>query len=698
MSEANLKKKIALVGNPNCGKTTLFNTLTGLSQKVGNFPGVTVDKKTGISSIGNNEKVEIIDLPGTYSLHPKSLDEEVTQNVISDPNNPDFPDAIIIVIDATNLQRSLFLATQVIDLGFPCVLAMNMIDEIAKSKIEIKLAELKDELGVEIIPISALNNTGIKELKSAISNIQIPKKVLFKQNEIDQESIEKAKNHIATESDYRAYIYLNNPQSFKFFHKKKSVLNQNIGDRKIIQRKETLSRYKIIKDILSRTYIDNVELRKKDLSFKIDNIVTNPFLGIGIFLLILFAIFQAIFTFSALPMEWIEGGFESLSEYLLAVLPDGMLTDLLVNGVLAGLSGIVVFVPQIAFLFAFIAILEDTGYMARVSFMLDKLMRGIGLNGRSVIPLISGAACAIPAVMATRTISNAKERLITILVVPLMSCSARIPVYTLLIALMIPSDKTWGFFNAQGIILMIMYLVGFFAAVGVALIFKYILNNTEKSYFTLEMPTYRMPRWKSVFLMMYEKVKTFLVEAGQIIIAISIVLWAMSSFAPGNALEEIEQQYENGYFGELDDEESVAAKSTAQLEASYAGILGKKMEPVIKPLGFDWKIGIALITSFAAREVFVGTMATIYSVGSGDEDTRPIKQKMQEEVNPSTGEKVYNTATLLSLMFFYAFAMQCMSTVAIVYRETKHWKWPTLQFIYMGVMAYGAAYIVQQIF
>jgi len=690
--------KIALVGNPNCGKTSLFNTLTGLNQKVGNFPGVTVDKKSGFCKLNDTTKIEIIDLPGTYSLHPKSLDEQVTQNVISDSLNPDFPDGIVVVLDATNLKRCLFLATQVIDLGFPCVFALNMMDELPKNKIEIDVEKLEEKLGVKIVPISALEKTGLNELKNAISNIKKPSKKIFTQEEISTEIIEKAKIHLNTESDYRAYIYLNNPNSFSYYHQEKSVLNENIGDKKIIQRKETILRYNLIKDILSDTYVDNVELRKKDITHQIDQIVTNPLAGILIFLLILFAVFQAIFTFSELPMQLIEGAFENLSSILIQTLPEGLLTDLLVNGVLAGLSGIVVFVPQIAFLFAFIAILEDTGYMARVSFMLDKLMRGIGLNGRSIIPLISGAACAIPAVMATRTISNAKERLITIMVVPLMSCSARIPVYTLLIALMIPVEKTFWIFNAQGLVLMAMYLVGFVAAIGVSFVFKKILKTTEKSYFTLEMPVYRLPKWNSVFLMIYEKVKTFLLEAGKVIIAISIVLWALSSFAPGDEMEKIENKYNEGFYGNPDDETSIATKHTEQLEASYAGIMGKYLEPLIKPLGFDWKIGIALITSFAAREVFVGTMATIYSVGSADDDTRPIKQKMQEEINPVSGEKVYNLATVLSLMFFYAFAMQCMSTIAIVYRETKHWKWPLLQFVYMGIMAYGSSFIIQQIF
>jgi ferrous iron transport protein B len=426
---------------------------------------------------------------------------------------------------------------------------------------------------------------------------------------------------------------------------------------------------------------------------KLDNIFTHKIWGFAIFLLVLFSIFQFIFTFSALPMEWIENSFTWLSEIIGSAIPKGILNDIITKGILAGLSGVVVFIPQIAFLFAFIAILEDSGYMARVSFIMDKMMRKFGLNGKSIIPLISGAACAVPAIMGARTISNTKERLITILVTPLMSCSARLPVYTLLIALVVPSKKLWGIVNMQGLILMALYLIGFLAAIGAAFVLKFLIKSKEQSYFIMELPIYRLPQAKQVGIVIYDKVKVFLFEAGKIIVAISIILWLMASFAPGNSMKEIEQKYASSSFSEVEKNNKIAAE---KLEASYAGIAGKAIEPLITPLGFDWKIGISLVTSFAAREVFVGTMATIYSVGD-EADERSIRVKMKEEINPVTLQPVYSTAVAFSLMLFYAFAMQCMSTIAVVYRETKGYKWPIIQFVFMAALAYLSSFTVYQL-
>ena len=426
---------------------------------------------------------------------------------------------------------------------------------------------------------------------------------------------------------------------------------------------------------------------KYQLTKSIDDVLIHPVFGYVVFLSILFAIFQAVFAWSEYPMDLIDGLFVQLQTFTSNSLPEGLLNDLVVNGILAGLGGIVIFVPQIAFLFAFIAFLEDTGYMARVSFITDKLLRGVGLNGRSIIPLLSGAGCAIPAIMSARTISSWKERLITIMVTPLMSCSARLPVYTLIIGLIIPAEEFMGF-NLQGLVLMAFYLIGFVAAISIAFLMKFIINSSERSYYIMEMPSYKIPDWKTVMYTIVEKVKVFLFDAGKIIIAISIVLWVLSSFAPGNKFEKIEEKW----LGKVDSEMHIAAE---KLEASYAGMIGKTIEPAIKPLGFDWKIGISLITSFAAREVFVGTMSTIYSVG--DENIQSIQERMKNVKNKETGEAFFTPAVGISLMLFYAFAMQCMGTVAIVYRETGHWKWPAIQFLYMGALAYLSSFIAYQL-
>jgi len=653
--------KIALAGNPNSGKTTIFNLLTGLNQKVANFPGVTVDKKIGKCLLANNmehppfgrTEVDIIDLPGAYSLNPKTIDEQITHQIICDTKNADYPDLTVIVADATNLKRNLFFATQIIDLGKPCVLVLNMMDEVENQKIEINGSALSEMLGIAVVPVSARKNTGIENLKKILSsNISPPTK-----------SITRELTNSTTNS----------------------------------QPEETIARYKKISEIIKQCVQQPTEPVAETFTNKLDNIFTHKFFGFIVFLAILFLIFQCVFTFAAYPMKFIEWAFVQCSVWLSSVLPTGILSDLIVNGIVAGLSGIVVFVPQIAFLFAFIAILEDTGYMARVSFMFDKLMRKFGLNGRSVIPLISGAACAIPAIMATRTIGNWKERMITILVIPLMSCSARIPVYTLLISMVVPDDKLFGIFNEQGLVLMALYVIGFVAAIGSAMVFKYLLKSKERSFFVMEMPVYRSPRWASVGLIIYEKVKVFLFEAGKIIIAVSIILWALSSFGPNSPTPDPSPKGRGISTQPSSLISSPSGRSGgASLENSYAGIIGKSIEPAIAPLGFDWKIGIALITSFAAREVFVGTMATIYSVENPD-NSISIREKMINEINPKTGEKLYSRAVGFSLMLFYAFALQCMSTIAIVYRETKHWKWAALQFVYMSALAYCASFLVYQI-
>jgi len=685
--------RIAMAGNPNSGKSTLFNLLTGLRQKTGNFPGVTVDLHVGYTRLSNGKKVEIIDLPGTYSLFPKAADEQVTAEVLCNPAHSNHPQLTVLVADSSNLKRSLYLCSQLIDTGMPVILVLNMIDVAVKKSIAINQEKLSQLLGIPVIAVNSLEGSGIAALKQLIESYQqrndhplIPASEISAHNWLGLQQI------MSCLTPYDAFVTFINRRFLKDAAEQK-IMEDFFAQQQVnevqLQTNEAVIRFKKITGVIEQC-VAYKQRNSYELTHKIDNIFTHKIWGFVIFLAILFTIFQFIFSFSAIPMEWIEMGFANFSEWVAHTLPQGILNDVITGGILAGLSGVVVFIPQIAFLFAFIAILEDSGYMARVSFIMDRLMRRFGLNGKSIIPLISGAACAVPAIMGARTISNNKERLITILVTPLMSCSARLPVYTLLIALVVPNKNVGGLINLQGVVLMALYLIGFLAAIGAAFVLKYLIKSREQSYFIMELPIYRMPQAKQVGMVIYDKVKVFLLEAGKIIIAISVILWLMASFAPGNRMQEIEQKYAS--MGNTISEQERSNKMAAEkLEASYAGIAGKLIEPAIAPLGFDWKIGISLVTSFAAREVFVGTMATIYSVGD-QADERSIRQKMKEELNPTTLQPVYTTAVAFSLMLFYAFAMQCMSTIAVVYRETKGYKWPLVQFLFMTAMAWLSSF------
>lgn len=695
---------IALVGNPNSGKSSLFNCLTGLNQKVGNFPGVTVDKKTGTVSLAPNIDANIIDLPGSYSLYPRREDEWVSYRVMMGQDEALKADVVVVVADASNLKRNLLYCSQLIDLKIPVVIALSMMD-LARSKgIKIDVASLERELGVPVVVINPRKNKGIAELKKTIlltsqQQYKAPLLDFIDNKAAAPEAINELKQHFPELSDYAAIHYLINHENFSFNSAMQESVEQievknNFNPTKT-QAEEILSRFNRIKQIMQLSVDEPGPLQKKLFTEKLDNVLLHRKWGYLIMLGVLFLLFQSIFWLAQYPMEWIDLGFLKLNQGLSSFLPENRWTDLLLNGIVAGLNGILVFVPQIMILFGLITLLEDSGYMARISFLSDKLMRSVGLNGKSVMPMISGFACAVPAIMSARNIENKKERLLTILITPLMSCSARLPVYTILIGLVIPNKNLLGFLNLQGLVMMGLYLLGLVMALMVSYVAKWFINIKEKSFFILELPTYRSPRWSNMIATMINKAKIFVFDAGKIIMIISLILWGLSSFGPGNTMQKITTQYEQRMAAPGADTVLLSREmQTEKLEHSYAGIMGKAIEPAIAPLGFDWKIGIALITSFAAREVFVGTMATLYSVGDGDEDLM-LKEKMKEAKRPD-GSPVFNLASGLSLMVFYVFAMQCMSTLAVVKRETKTWKWPIIQLLYMTGLAYLMSWIFYQ--
>lgn len=641
--------KIALVGNPNTGKSSIFNMLTGLRQHVGNFPGVTVDVKTGDLKLGDTS-VQLVDLPGTYSIYPRSADERVVYESLTHTLTEDRPDAVIVVIDASNLQRNLLLASQVYDLGMPTLFVLNMSDVAKRRGISINLESLQNHFSeAQIVSANARAGMGKSCIIDALKDL--PKRTSTRVEPCE--------------------------------------INDFSG-----QEKETIARYKVIKEMLGK--VEQI-VSKNDFTSKWDRILTHPVFGYAIFAAILLVIFQFIFAFANVPMDLIDAAFSSFSSWTSQVLPKGIFTDLLTEGVIPGIGGVVIFIPQIALLFFFISLLEETGYLARVVFIMDRLMRPLGLNGKSVVPMLSSVACAIPGVMAARTISDRKERLITILIAPLMSCSARIPVYTLLIALVIPKTMILGIMNAQGLVLFGLYFLGTVMALLVALVLKVLIKTDDKGFLLLELPEYRAPRWGNVGMMVLEKVRVFVWDAGRIILAISILLWALASYGPSDRMLKAENQaLIVAHTQQLDKEKTEQLVASAKMENSYIGIMGKAIEPAIAPLGYDWKIGISLITSFAAREVFVGSMATIYAVEDDGATQSPLLHKLRKEKRPD-GRPVYSLATGTSLMVFYAFAMMCMATLAVVKRETKSWKWPLVQLGYMGVLAYFGALITYQI-
>jgi len=743
MSHKNLK--VALIGNPNVGKTSVFNQLTGLKQQVGNYPGITVEKKIGYCKLNENTKATILDLPGTYSLNASSIDENVVIELLLNRNDPNFPDVAVVVTEVENLKRNLLLFTQIKDLEIPTILAINMADRMDYKGISLDIPYLEQELNTKIALISSRKNTGIDDLKTRIANYeQLSTAPCLNASSIDPDYFDRLRHAFPRELLYKLWLVITQDVNFGNLQRneieEKSFAKSN-PELKKMQQKETIKRYQFINDVLKVGY--QVDAAKaKGIRASLDKILMHKVFGYLIFFGILLLIFQSVFSWSSIPMDFIDESFAKLSSWAKSALPAGMLTDLIAEGIIPGIGGVVIFIPQIAFLFLFISVLEESGYMSRVVFLMDKIMRRFGLSGKSVVPLISGTACAIPAIMAARNIENWKERLITILVTPFTTCSARLPVYAILIALIIPEKKIFGFINLQGLTLMALYLLGFGMAIFSAYLLNKILKFKSKSYFVVEMPNYRLPMFKNVAINVIEKTKAFVLGAGKIILAISIILWFLGSNGSSDefhnaetivkekietkGLEHFNQHYltttlaeykvalqdsidkkvykidaaavadslvqkQSVLFEKLEEQEI----SSFKLEKSYIGILGKTIEPVIEPLGYDWKMGIAVITSFAAREVFIGTLATIYSVDSDEEAT--IKTRMEEERNPKTGEKSFNFPTGVSLLLFYAFAMQCISTLAITKKETNSWKWPLLQLGFMSVFAYVVSLIAYQL-
>ena len=690
---------VALIGNPNTGKTSVFNALTGLNQKVGNYPGITVEKKIGFSQLNKLTKARILDLPGTYSLNASSMDESLVVELLLNKNDPDYPDVAVVITDVENLKRNLLLFSQIKDLEIPTILVVNMSDQISRRGIKIDVKKLKEKLNTEVILVSTRKNSGVSDLKKALADYRkLSIKSFLDTKIIDKEYFESLQLAFPNQSPYKLWLVITQDINFTTLDRQK-VSDSSVfrslprSQLKNLQQRETIHRYQLINQILKETYKKNLE-EATDLRSRLDNILIHKIWGYVIFFFILLIIFQSIFEWSSLPMDFIANSFNEIGEWARENMQSGILNDLITEGVIPGLGGIIIFIPQIALLFLFISFLEETGYMSRVVFLMDRGLRKYGLSGKSVVPLISGTACAIPAIMATRNIENWKDRLITTLVVPFTTCSARLPVYMILISLVIPDKKILGI-NYQGLSLMGLYLVGFFMAIASASILNRLLKTSNKSYFVVEMPNYKLPLLKNILITVWEKTRTFIIEAGKIILAISILLWFMASFGPGqnfsNADSIIIEKFSDKPITDIELDREISAY---RLENSYIGLLGKSIEPLITPLGYDWKIGIALISSFAAREVFIGTLATIYSVGSDDQET--IKNRMAGELKRD-GTKLFNLATGISLMLFYAFAMQCMSTLAIVKKETNSWKWPIIQLLSMTVIAYLAALISFQL-
>lgn len=698
-------KKVAILGNPNSGKSSVFNRLTGLSAKVGNFPGITVDKKAGTIKLSNGESVELIDFPGVYSLHPNAKDEFIVTSILSNPKDPDYPDLILYVADITHLEKQLLLFTQVVDLGLPVVMILTMKDLAKKDNLIFDLDALRSQWQIPILLINARTQEStpaiIVEIEKTLHNPELLISPQYKLSYSEQRITNDLNNIVTTHSSYQSLLnahYFDKLDHLSSEQKEKiKSVNIRYGFNSLAsQISETMQRYDVFTPLIRKAAsVGTFKISK--LSEKTDNILTHKIWGLIIFFTVNFFIFQAMFSLAAYPMEWIEFGFSKFGEIIKNIGLPATISSFISDGILAGLGGILVFLPQIALLFFLLTILEDFGYMARAVYMFDGLLQKFGLNGRSLVSLIAGGACAIPAIMSTRSISNQKERLITTLVTPFISCSARIPVYTILVAFVVSNSYKLGPFNAQGLLFMGLYLLGIATALIASYVLKKIIKSEERSFLMIELPDYKTPDIKVAFQTAWSKSKSFLLEAGKVILIISLVLWLLSSYGPSAKMKAITDEVNSLKLEQsLSDLAAENLMASKKLEASYAGIIGKWMEPLIKPLGFDWKIGIALLTSFAAREVFVGTMSTIYSLGSS-EDYDSLQKKLSAEINQDTGQPRFTLAVSVSLLLFYVFAMQCMSTMAVVYRETGGWKWPIIQFVFMCGLAYLASFIAFQL-
>jgi ferrous iron transport protein B len=695
--------KVALIGNPNVGKTSIFNLLTGMNQHVGNYPGVTVDKKVGFCKLSQIINARIYDLPGTYSTNPNSMDEKVAVSCLLDRDDIDFPDVVVVVADVENLKQNLYLFTQIKDFGIPTILAINMADRMKPRGITIDIPALEAALHTHIALVSTRQKTGIEELKELIINYKkLSLETLVDIARIDPPFFSSLKEKFPNEELGKLWMVIS--QNFEVVGalRKVEIQKENIkteAEIKRMQQRETILRYQVINNALKDTY----KVTAVGTRALLDKILLHKVWGYVIFMAILLLIFQVIFYVSEYPKGWIESALGWVGEWLSGILPEGSLTSLLVDGVIPGLTAVVSFVPQIALLFFFISLLEESGYMSRVVFLMDRIMRPFGLNGKGTIPLISGAACAIPAVMATRTIESWRERLIAILVTPFITCSARLPIYLIIIKLVIPQGN-YFFFDNQAVALFALYMLGVFMAIFSAwLLNKFlVLKHTIKTHFIIEMPTYKVPLARNVLLTVYEKSKAFVVNAGKIIFFMTVLIWFLQTHGLSEKYRNAETHTEQmaAQYG-WDEDQKEHYLLSYRTENSLLGNMGKFVEPVFRPLGYDWKISIAVLGSFAARETFVSTLATIYSLGEvdveeGEAEQRTVITRLQEEMRPD-GTPMFNLATGVSILLFFASAMQCISTFAIVRKETNSWKWAIIQWIFMTGFAYLLAFAAYQI-
>jgi ferrous iron transport protein B len=683
-------KRIALVGNPNSGKTSLFNRLTGLSQKVGNYPGVTVEKRSGRFTLPGGETAELIDLPGAYSLSSTSPDELVVQNILLDPQHENYPDALVLVLDVTNLLRNLFFASQIVDLGIPVVIALNMMDLLRKNKQEVDMHALSTHFGVPVLGISARNGLGVNELCVQLATNLKPSPVRF----IDPaplagETLEAVLIDFPHLNPYNAFKVLNTYASLPATGRRmklEKIVHEHHYNTHRAELLEINERYGLMETVVRDVLLNQKKLRQQVYSERIDSLVTHPVWGFFIFLLVFFSLFQSVFLFAQWPMNWIDQGMVQFGAWVGEQLSPGWGTDMLVDGVIPGLSGVLVFLPQIMILFGLISLLEDSGYLSRVSFMTDGLLRRFGMNGKSIVPLVGGFACAVPSIMAAKGIENRRERLITIFITPLMSCSARLPVYVFLVAFIVPDRMLAGVFSLQALFMTGLYLLGVVFSLLVAMVLNRFLKKDGKGTFILELPDYKWPNLKNAGITVLNKGKTFVLQAGKIILIASLVLWVLGYLGPQEKRAQIRDRYAMAMEQQPEQEDELGRQRDSELlEHSYLGYIGKSIEPAIAPLGFDWKIGIALVNSFAAREVFVGTMATIYSVQEDTESPKGLKAI------------VFPMPVAASLLIFYVFALQCLSTVAVVRQETGGWKWPAVQFLAFTGLAYILSLITFQV-